>query len=176
MSYHYLTLLYKRLCCWLVQRSKLERKPICARIAAQFYEFRWVYMYFERDNNLLNLAFSVVFNEIKHGLRTPRGSLFSKIRNFWAGAHKLGWNFMRHLGYFWPNYKHYFGTVSPLSMGKCSWFSFQKKLFRSKSYNSQMLPKYDIVRKEQRSHFRLWWFCTVNKKRMIKGKHFVIFI
>ena len=47
-----------------------------------------------------------------HELRTPRESFFSKIWNFWAWADKLGRNFMRHLGYFWPNYKHYFGTVS----------------------------------------------------------------
>merc|ERR1719264_2412103 len=81
--------------------------------------------------------------EIDHGLQTPRQSFFSKIKNFWAWADKLGRNFMRHLGYFWPNYKHYFGTVSPLSMGKCSWFSFQQKtlVFRSKTYNSQILPK-----------------------------------
>ena len=46
---------------------------------------------------------------------------------------------MRHLGYFWPNYKHYFGTVSPLSMEKCSWSSYLQKtfVFRSKTYNSQ---------------------------------------
>jgi hypothetical protein len=81
-----------------------------------------------------------IFN---HGLRTPRESFFSKIRNFWAWADKLGRKFMRHLGYFWPNYKHYFGTVSPLSMGKCSWSSFLQKtlVFRSKTYNSQILPK-----------------------------------
>ena len=80
---------------------------------------------------------------VNHGLRTPRQSFFSKIRNFWAWADKLGRNFMRHLGYFWPNYKHYFGTVSPLSMGKCSWFSFLQKtlVFRCKTYNSQLLPK-----------------------------------
>ena len=80
---------------------------------------------------------------LTHGLRTPRQSFFSKIRNFWAWAEKLGWNLMRHLGYFWPNYKHYFGTVSPLSMGKCSWFSFLQKtlVFRSKTFNSQILPK-----------------------------------
>ena len=57
---------------------------------------------------------------------------------------------MRHLGYFWPNYKHYFGTVSPLSMGKCSWSSFLQKtlVFRSKTYNSQILPKLDMGRTE----------------------------
>ena len=49
---------------------------------------------------------------IGHGLRTPRESFFSKIQNFWAWADKLGRKFMRHLGYFWPNYKHYFDTVS----------------------------------------------------------------
>ena len=45
---------------------------------------------------------------------------------------------MRHLGYFWPNYKHYLGTVSPLSMGKCSWLPFLQKtlVFRSITYNS----------------------------------------
>ena len=59
----------------------------------------------------------------------PDRAFFLKIRNFWAWADKLGRNFMRHLGYFWPNYKHYFGTVSPLSMGKCSWFSFLQKLW-----------------------------------------------
>jgi hypothetical protein len=39
-----------------------------------------------------------------HGVRTPKESFFSKIRNFWAWADKLGSNFMGHLGYFWPNY------------------------------------------------------------------------
>ena len=75
--------------------------------------------------------------------QTTDRAFFSKIRNFWAWADKLGRNFMRHFGYFWPNYKHYFGTVSPLSMGKCSWFSFLQKtlIFRSKTYNSQILPK-----------------------------------
>ena len=57
------------------------------------------------------------FDARNYGLRTPRQSFFSKIRNFWAWADKLGQNFRRHLGYIWPNYKHYFGTVSPLSMG-----------------------------------------------------------
>ena len=81
--------------------------------------------------------------QVANELQTLRESFFSKIRNFWAWADKLGWTFMRHLGYFWPNYKHYFGTVSPLSMGKCSWFSFLQRAldFRSKTYNSQMLPK-----------------------------------
>ena len=31
---------------------------------------------------------------------------------FFKNSKLLGRNFMRHLGYFWPNYKHYFGTVS----------------------------------------------------------------
>ena len=90
-----------------------------------------------------NLICSCNFLQPNHGLRTPRESFFSKIKNFWAWADKLGWNFRRHLGYFWPNYKHYFGTLSPLSMGKCSWFSFLQNtlVFRSKTYNSQMLPK-----------------------------------
>ena len=75
---------------------------------------------------------------------------FSKIRNFWAWADKLGWNFLRHLGYFRPNNQHYFGTVSPLSMRKCIWFFFLQKtlVFRSTTYNSQITPKYDIGRKE----------------------------
>ena len=41
---------------------------------------------------------------LDHGQQTPRESFFSKIRNFWAWADKLGWNLMRHLGYFWPNF------------------------------------------------------------------------
>ena len=75
---------------------------------------------------------------------------FLKILNFWAWADKLGRNFMRHLGYFWPNCKHYFGTVSPLSMGKWIWlFALQKTLvFKPKTYISQIYPKYDIGRKE----------------------------
>ena len=72
---------------------------------------------------------ALLYFTILHGQRTPRESFFSKFRKFWAWADKLGRNFMRHLGYFWPNYKHYFGTVSSLSMGKCSWFYFlQDKL------------------------------------------------
>ena len=38
-----------------------------------------------------------------HGLRTPRESFFS---NFWAWADILGWNILRHLGYFRPDYQH----------------------------------------------------------------------
>ena len=83
------------------------------------------------------------FNYFIHGQRTYRESFFSKIQNFWAWADKMGRNFMPHFGYFWPNCKHYFGTVSPLSMGKSSWLSFLKKtlIFSSKTYNSQILPK-----------------------------------
>ena len=95
------------------------------------------------NHSFKNPIIKVVFITSDHGQRTSRESFFSKIRNFWAWADKLGRNFMRHLGYFWPNYKHYFGTVSPLSMGKCSWFSFLQKTlgFRSKTYNSKILPK-----------------------------------
>ena len=37
----------------------------------------------------------------------------------------------------------YFGTVSPLFMGKCSWIFFLQKMLvlKSKTYNSQILPK-----------------------------------
>ena len=34
--------------------------------------------------------------------------------NFWAWTDILGWNFFRHLGYFWPDYQHpfwYCGTL-----------------------------------------------------------------
>ena len=49
-------------------------------------------------------------------------------------------------GAFWifpAKYWHYFGTVSPLFMGKCSWIFFLQKtlVFRSKIYNPQILPK-----------------------------------
>ena len=65
-----------------------------------------------------------------------------------------------HLGYFWPNYQNYIGIVSPLSMRNVSGsFSYKKTLvLRSKTYNSQIIPKYYIGRKEFRqepSHFRL---------------------
>ena len=66
-------------------------------------------------------------NCLFHGQRTSRESFLSKIQKFWAWADKLGWNCMRHLGYFWPNYKHYIDTVSPLSIGKSSWISFVQK-------------------------------------------------
>ena len=98
-------------------------------------------------SSLLRICLGVIqkhcWQYFDHRLRTPRESFFFKNWNFWAWADKLGWNFMRHLGYFWPNYKHYFGTVSPLFMGKCSWFSFLQKnlVFSSKTYNSQILPK-----------------------------------
>ena len=71
---------------------------------------------FERNNNIHT-----------HGQRTSRESFFSKIQKFWAWADKLGWNFGVHFGYFQPNYWHYFGTVSPLFMGKCSWIFFLQK-------------------------------------------------
>ena len=43
------------------------------------------------------------FNRNKHGQRTSRESFFSKIRNFWAWADKLGRKYLGHLGYFRPN-------------------------------------------------------------------------
>ena len=63
---------------------------------------------------------------------------------------------------FWPIYQHYFGTVSPLSMGNCIWFFFLQKtwVFMSKTYNSQITPKYDIGHKEfvkEPSLFHLGW-------------------
>ena len=68
--------------------------------------------------------FLVTLNGISISLRTPRKSFFSKIPNFWAWADILGWNVLRHLGYFRPNYQHYFGTLSPMSMGKWIWLFF----------------------------------------------------
>ena len=52
--------------------------------------------------------------------------------------------------------------MSPLSIGKCIWFFFLQNtfVFKSKMYNSQMTPKYDIGRKEfgkKHSHFHLWY-------------------
>ena len=76
-------------------------------------------------------------NGFMHGLRTPRESFFSKIRNFWAWADKLGQKFMRLLGYFWPNYRHYFGTESvagPLSYKKL-WFLGLKHITPKYSHN-----------------------------------------
>jgi hypothetical protein len=71
---------------------------------------------------------------LTHGQWTSRESFFSKIWNFWAWADKLGWNFGGHFGYFQPNYRHYFGTVSPLFMGKCSWIIFLQ--FLSSPYSN----------------------------------------
>ena len=52
--------------------------------------------------------FSIKSNYLYHGLRTPRESFFSKILNFWAWADILGRKFLRHLGYFQPDYQHPF--------------------------------------------------------------------
>ena len=71
----------------------------------------------------MEVTFNVWITNYGH----PERTFFSKIRNFWTWADKLGWIFMRHLGYFWPNYQHYFGTVSLFLMGQCSWFSFLQK-------------------------------------------------
>jgi hypothetical protein len=90
----------------------------------------------------MRLIYFSVFDSIKNGkqgLRTPIESFFKKIRNIWAWAYKLGWNFMRHLGYFWPNYKHYFGTVSPLSMGKCSFGFLDLKHITPKCSQNKIL-------------------------------------
>ena len=43
-----------------------------------------------------------------HGLRASRENFFSKMSNFWAWADILGWNVLRHLGYFRPDYQHPF--------------------------------------------------------------------
>ena len=57
----------------------------------------------------------------------------------------LGWHFLMHLGYFRPKYQHYFGTVSPLFMGKCSWIFFLQKMlvfnFRLRWYRQWILKK-----------------------------------
>ena len=73
----------------------------------------------------------------------PERAFFQKYK-FLGLDRQIGLKFYEaFLGYFWPNYKHYFSTVSPLSIGNCIWFSFLQKtlVFRSKTYNSQMLPK-----------------------------------
>ena len=113
----------------------------------------------------------------KHGLRTPRESFFSKIWIFvaWARVSIQGvlgglrrFSKIGHWGpvsvpvaqsrkIFWPNYQHYFGTVSPLCIGKCTLFFFlPKRLWFSGL--KHITPKYDIGRKElgkEPSHFRL---------------------
>ena len=38
----------------------------------------------------------------------PERVFFSKISNIWAWADILGWTFLRHLAYFWPDYQHPF--------------------------------------------------------------------
>ena len=43
-----------------------------------------------------------------HGLRTPKEAFFIEIQNFGVWADKLGRLIMGHLGYFLPNYQHYF--------------------------------------------------------------------
>ena len=100
----------------------------------------------QQSSRTRNVKAAVVISSKPRTTDTQR-ELFSRFWNFWAWAEKMGWNFMRHLGYFWPNYKHYFGTVSPLSMGKCSWFFFLQKtlVFRSKTYNSQIQCTLDLV-------------------------------
>ena len=70
---------------------------------------------------------------------TQRERFFKNLKLLGLGRQN-GRTFLRHLGYFRPNY---FGTVCPLSMGKCIWFIFLQKtlVFRSKTYNYLMLPK-----------------------------------
>ena len=69
--------------------------------------------------------------------------LFFKNSKLLGLGRQIGLKILRHLRYFRPNYQHYFGNVSPLSMGKYRWFFFIQKtlVFRSKTFNSQMLPK-----------------------------------
>ena len=100
----------------------------------------WRISYDVRRKICIALTFPVLAT---HGQRTSRESFFSKIRNFWAWADKLGWTFVGHFGYFQTNYWHYFGTVSQLFIGKCSWIFYLQKMlvFGSKTYNSQILPK-----------------------------------
>ena len=69
-------------------------------------------------------------NEKKHGVQTPR-KFFFKSQTFGLGQTYWAENFLRHLGYFEPSHQHYFGTVSPLSMGKCTWMFFLQKLWFS---------------------------------------------
>ena len=123
----------------------------------QTYVSRKIQTAFVNRNVNMDLQFCAVLADFKqksessnqtwhdpmHGQRTSRESFFSKIWKFWAWADKLGWHFGVHFGYFQPNYWHYFGTVSPLFMGKCSWIFFLQKMlvFKSKTYNSQILPK-----------------------------------
>ena len=60
------------------------------------------------SKNKQNYSCSKIFHVDEHGLRTPRQRFVSKISNFWAWADTLGWIFLRHLGYFRPDYLHPF--------------------------------------------------------------------
>ena len=93
--------------------------------------------------------------------------LFFKNPKLLGLGRQIGLKFLRKLSYFWPNYQHYFGTVSPLSMEKCIFGSFSyKKLWFSGL--KHITPKYDIGRKKfgkEPSHFRLW--CLFKKIRFL---------
>ena len=59
--------------------------------------------------------------------------LFSKISNFWAWADILGWNILRHLRYFWPDYQHPFWYCESI---------FSIRYFYKKSKPLYPTPKY----------------------------------
>ena len=86
-----------------------------------------------------------------HRLRTPRENFFSKIPNFWAWVNILGFNFLRHLGCFWPNFiSALLWNCESLVHGKMYLVVFPTKktlVFRPNTYKSQINSKYDIGHK-----------------------------
>ena len=75
-----------------------------------------------------------------YAYRDAQRELFFKNLKLLAVGRQIGLKLFEAFGVFRPKYQDYFGTVSPLSTGKCIWFfSLQKTLVsRSKTYNSQI--------------------------------------
>jgi hypothetical protein len=102
------------------------------------------------------ISFLIVqsFANSDHPNGHPERAFFKNPKILGLGR-QIGLKFLRHLEYFQPNYWHYFGTVSPLSMKKCIWsFSYKKLWLSGLKY---ITPKYDIDHKEfgkEPSHFR----------------------
>ena len=96
--------------------------------------FLWKYC--DKIEELISNSYSIQDSSLSsksfiapnHGLRTPRENFFFKNPKLLGLGRQIGLKFFEaFLGYFWPNYQHYFGTVSPLSMEKCIGIFFLQK-------------------------------------------------
>ena len=132
----------------------LQPKGLFANVCSH-YPPAMPFLYIRSPEGSMRLIHIVFNTDYGH----PERAFFLKFQTFGLG--QTFWaDILWHLGYFRPNYQHYFGTVSLLSLEKCIWWFFLQKLWFSglTHINPKKLPNMILavrhkLKNMQKMHF-----------------------